>query len=162
MNNKLFIFLDLEQTVIDSWETMNFLFNRASMIKNAIDLMGELAPDKEIVLGIMSWAVWNHNDLESFNEELRKPLEDFFERPINITWTMEDWFAASVHSGTRVNSNIADFFDSFTKEDVLFKMRNHDMFKEQALVLFDDAVEDMFLIKGKFSANTINVSKFEL
>lgn len=160
MNNKLFIFLDLEQTLIDSWETMDFLFNRASIIKNAIDLMGEMAPDKEIVLGLMSWAVWNQGDLEKFNKMLRKPLEDFFERPISIAWTMEDWFAASVNAGSRINSNKDDFFEAFTKEDVLFKMRNHAMFKDQALVLFDDAVEDMFLTKGKFTANAVNVSKF--
>ena len=75
------MFLDLEETVIDDWQRKNFI--NINKIKNIID---DFNPD---YLHIFSAAIWDINDVNEFNNELRDSLESILKRKVNCVVSME-------------------------------------------------------------------------
>lgn len=135
----MILFLDLEETLIDLWETRNTLVSNVERIREEFLLTREAPP----VLGLMSWAVWNDQDKSIFNDELRKPLEDSLGMTFadEFVFSMDDW-ARQLERCTRKKMARGDLFSLFGKQEVLFSMSRHShLFHNQKVVLVDDAVE---------------------
>lgn len=79
--NPIHLFIDLEETVIDNWFNKNFI--NIDKIKNMID---DLNPDH---LHIFSAAIWDINDVNEFNNKLRKNLQILLNRKIENVISME-------------------------------------------------------------------------
>jgi len=132
MNTKKpLILLDLEQTVIPSW-------NDRWVDPHAITkILATVAHQRitDFSLGLMSWAVWHEADLEVFREDLQKPLEDALGAPFELVWGMPQW-AEEVFLTTRRKVSIHDLFDMMGKHEVLMACRSSP--KLQRTVLFFD------------------------
>lgn len=76
------LFLDLEETIIDNWESKNII--NIDKIKNTIDYSN---PDH---LHIYSAAIWDSNDVTEFNNKLRDNLEILLKRKLirSYQWNM--------------------------------------------------------------------------
>lgn len=129
--NKPLILLDLEQTVIPSWNDRWIDPHAITKINATIASMGI----KDFSLGLMSWAVWHAEDLQVFREELQKPLEDALGAPFELVWGMPEW-AEEVFLTTRRKVSIHDLFDMMGKHEVLMACRGSP--KLQRTVLFFD------------------------
>lgn len=167
MDTQLTFFLDLEETVIDEWRTHNFLEERATAIKNAMDdiigireeIIGE---SLTVQVGIMSWAIETMRDIVTFNETMREGLESFFDMTFNdrLIWTVSDW-----HSAINCNSPFQltndDFADFGGKENTLFWLRNapESDLPLGSIWVFDDVVSHMDKIISKNRTITLVNSK---
>lgn len=134
------VFLDLEETVIASWDDQTLLPGRIAHIKEFLD--GATAHDG-VEIGLASWAVWNDRDKSQFNNNLREDLENALGHKFDdrFVWSMDDWAKELfVHTGKLMERS--ELFDIFGKEEVLIKMaRCHPLFSDKNVLLFDDRVE---------------------
>lgn len=132
------VFLDLEETLIDSWDEGNTLLFNVEKVKSLLTNVGA----STVTLGLMSWAVWDSKDKFTFNEKFRKPLEDAlgFQFDTNFVWSMEDWqHEASKATGKFLTKE--DLFDVCGKQELLFLMRNCKKFTNKHVHLVDDKVD---------------------
>jgi hypothetical protein len=156
------VLLDLEETVIDSWDDPVWQF-KGQQVKKF--LHGEWLPHPtpmQCKLGIMSWAIWDHRDIDTFNKHHREWLEGClnFKFDDDLIFSMDDW-ARAVFEETRCKVSRQDLFDVCKKEDVLFKLRNSSMFHHTATWLIDDAVNKHDIIeclenRSKFYIRNVN------
>ena len=132
----MILFLDLEETLIDSWDNGWLLPANIACIRKKF-------ADKAPIVGLMSWAVWNLVDKQTFNKKMRKELENALGVPFNdnFIWSMSDWADKLLQfNGKKISQQ--DLFDCFSKHEVLFMLsRTHPEFKRHNVVLIDDAVE---------------------
>lgn len=132
MNTKKpLILLDLEQTVIPSWNDR--WIDPLAITKILATVANQRI--KDFSLGLMSWAVWDDADIQVFREELQKPLEDALGAPFELVWGMPQW-AEEVFLTTRRKVSIHDLFDMMGKHEVLMACRSSP--KLQRTVLFFD------------------------
>jgi hypothetical protein len=134
--NTMLVFLDLEETVLDNWDDANMLMGNVRWLQKRLALVN-------CTLGLMSWAVWDEKDKTKFNSEMRPMLEEALGMPFDnrFVWSMDEW-AEQVfkHHGKKVSRQ--DLFDLMGKQEVLFVLsRCHPDFKDNNLLLVDDAVE---------------------
>lgn len=132
----MLVFLDLEKTVIKSWDEPFILWNNVDKIK---DLLKEV----QVELGLMSWAVWDARDLEIFNRTMRPGIEEALGIKFNdrLVWSMDDW-ANNVFRFHNKKVSRADLFDMFGKQEVLFVLSGcFPEFNGKNVLLVDDAVE---------------------
>lgn len=137
MNRKHIIFLDLELTVIHSWEDPVVLMHNIERMREGIPANAEI--------GLMSWAVWNNKDKDKFNNTLRSEIEEALGHKFSdkFVWSMDDWCAELAKNSVK-KLNREDLFDCFSKHEVLFMMsRCHPEFRNSNVVLIDDTVEHM-------------------
>jgi len=130
------IFLDLEETLIESWDIPDWLPDNAEAIKTFIQSLHGPAQ-----FGIMSWAIWNERDREAFIKKLMCPIEDGLgiEFQNSLILTMEDWAQLVLsQSGLRV---AYDEVAHFGKETILFWLRHAKDFPKGEIFLIDDTVE---------------------
>ena len=64
MERPTLVLLDLEETVVDDWQSRNFLFHKMERVKRFLEQF------KPFTLGLMSWAVYDDADLRVFHDEL--------------------------------------------------------------------------------------------
>lgn len=154
---KCFVFLDLEETCIDSWESKLLLLKKLDAIeeflngkeirvpgkKGAPDVVSPATPKLNLHLGLMSWAVWNEDDKHAFNRNLRPHLESLLKRKFDdrYVWSMDDWAKqALLHCKKKLTRE--DLFDCFGKPELLFMLsRAHPDFYDSIIFLIDDAYE---------------------
>jgi len=131
------VLLDLEQTVIDSWENRVFLMHNLEAIKSS----GILTPDTTV--GLMSWAIWDYNDSRIVIDELIPPLEEVLDIQIDrsLPMSMEE-YAADILSYRKLRLSAEDMFDMFKKEEVLLSLaRFCPKFSDLEIILIDDVAD---------------------
>lgn len=153
-----FVFLDLEETVINNWEDQQFLLSNIDKIEEKLNgrtlrfpplkaggetIESPAAPIINLRLGLMSWAVWDEKDKQSFNKNIRPHLETMLRRRFDdsVVWSMDDW-ADQLLKYRHKKVDRADLFDLLNKPEVLFMLMNkHPEFKNSFVFLIDDAFE---------------------
>lgn len=136
-NSTVLVLVDLEQTLIESWEEPFLLRGRAALIRDF------LAAHPEAELGLMSWAVYHDHDLATFRQRLQPDLEAFLGRCFAPRWTLHlDQWGLELGRCTRKQLSREDLFDLFGKAEVFLMLaRFHPEWAGQEVVLFDDAFE---------------------
>lgn len=156
MNSKNIIFLDLELTVIHSWEDPVLLMFNFEKIRGIL-------PENAHV-GLMSWAVWDKKDKDKFNQSLRGEIEDALGIKFSdeLLWSMDDWCSELAKNSVKKLTR-EDLFDCFTKHEVLFMMsRCHPAFRNSNVQLIDDTVEHMLFWHStatNCACKTLNVAE---
>jgi len=135
------VFLDLEETVIESWNNPDWLSLKADIIREVINVLKR--ENTTVQLGLMSWAVWDDADKKVFNKKLREPIEQSLKLEFSddLILSMDDWIQlVMVNSGMRLSR--ADVHDLSSKETILFWLRDakHD-FPTGSIILIDDAIK---------------------
>lgn len=129
------VFLDLEETVMDDWNSGLFLPRKLDAVRKF------LTDNNVTTVGLMSWAVWDERDKARFNAEFREDLERNLNVTFDLVWSMDDW-ANEVFKHFNKKLSRQDLFDMFSKPEVLFALgRTHPLFANETVVLVDDAVE---------------------
>lgn len=139
MASQRIVFLDLEETCIDTWHEARLLPNNLRKIRSI------LRPDD--VLGLMSWAVHNSQDLEEFNNVMRQPIESRIGHAFDssLVLDMHGFHRLLVaHTGKRLERS--DMFDLFDKQQILMLLARSRLWSNTEIVLIDDTVDpDMHL-----------------
>lgn len=132
----MIVLLDLEKTVIESWDEPFILWNNVDKIKHLLE-------EVQVKLGLMSWAVWDAKDKEIFNRTMRPGIEEALGLKFDdsLVWSMDDW-AENVFKFHNKKVSRADLFDMFGKQEVLFVLSSClPAFNGKNVLLLDDAVE---------------------
>lgn len=155
------VFLDLEETIIDSWQS--------GLLVNVQVLREFLEKNNVTEIGIFSFAVYNDRDLEIFNRD-HKP---FIEKALNVTVTSCVTVEQMQKSDTKFTGiffdNISDFISVRGKKDAFINFVNANIKFDKAM-LIDDVVPNMTIrfndlnkeielvnvlkLAGKFVVNT--------
>lgn len=139
----MLVLLDLEDTLIHTWEQPDLLPHLVARVQ------GVLAQYPDASVGLMSWAVYHAKDLATFRTQLQAPLEAVLGRSFDPTWTlsMDDWARAIFACSGKLLSR-EDLFDLFSKlETFLFLARHLPAWKDETVILLDDAVPETFLLQ---------------
>lgn len=173
MNRQWTIFLDLEETLIESWSDRTLLVNKIAAIdqfvkRTLIDsrqTVGRRFANPPLSMprfGLMSWAVWNDKDKKDFQDEIQLWLEEQMKIVFNqeLILSMDDWITL-VRRNTVMNLSRQDLFDISSKETVLFWLRNAtEGFPDGEITLIDDVVDHNTVITSDSRKITIlNVDK---
>ncbi len=152
-----FVFLDLEETVIDDWSTRNFLVRnidkieaflngRDVVIKNGNKpIVSPATPLLNMRLGLMSWAVWDSRDKAIFVNEIQPELEKMLGCKFDPSyiWSMDDW-AKAILGNFNKKIDRDDMYDLYGKPEVLIALaRTNPEFKNSTIFLIDDAYEHL-------------------
>lgn len=156
-----FVFLDLEDTVIKEWSSnptflienlrkIDVFLNGRDIHFKASNYTSPATPMQNLKLGLMSWAVWNSDDKEMFNQELRPVLELNLKRKFDedLIWSMDDWANELLKcSGKKLSRE--DLFDIFGKPEMLTNLaRKHERFRNSTIFLIDDAYEHQMTFRS--------------
>lgn len=131
-NTNTQVFLDLEETVIDSWGS-GLLIN-IQKVRSWLQQFGSKKP-----VHIFSFAVWDQQDQQEFEQRLRAPLEQALDTHVITVPSVED--LAREHfrvTGTRWES-VTDFISHVGKPGGFEFWAEH-RFTGSHCVLLDDVV----------------------
>lgn len=155
-----FVFLDLEETIIDTWQDGNILGHGVDRICEFINgkdkwfqnntILAPATPLLNMKLGLMSWAVWDHKDKEAFNTRFRPHLEQLLDCKFDdrFVLSMDDW-AQLIFRHFNKKFSRQDLFDIFSKPEVLFALaRTNPDFHKSTVFLIDDAYEHLMTFKS--------------
>ena len=128
------VLLDLEETVIDSWEKRNALPENLDKIRRFLK-----SNDR---LGLMSWAVWDTKDKNDFQQNLQLGIEQALEHSFEkeLIFSMHD-FSDVILKKKRKWVSRDDMFDLFGKEECLLQMLRLEQFNDWDIYLIDDCVD---------------------
>lgn len=101
MDPKFRVFLDLEQTVIDNWDS--------GMLINSTAVRGFLAEHQVKQFDVFSFAVWNQPDLDTFERLHRRALERSLDATVQTVPTVEQMMLADTGLTGVVFENVSDF-----------------------------------------------------
>jgi len=152
------IFLDLEETIIDAWDSRIFLLNNIADIKTFINGNFNF---NSVELGIFSFAIWNEEDKEDFNKNLKNIIQDLFELPIideNIV-TVTD-IGDLLSKKLFVNLLPFELINIWGKEKAFFDWVSlTDQKRTKRFILIDDIVRNLTIKNNTFGEEThlINV-----
>lgn len=153
----MLVLVDLEETLIESWEEPFLLPGRASLVRNFL----QQHPQAE--LGLMSWAVYHDRDLGVFHQNLQADLEQLLERKFSPRWTLHlDHWGQELLQSTRKHIPRSELFDIFGKAEVFLALaRHHPEWRDREVVLFDDAFDDLTIeVPGRGTrAQIINIKR---
>lgn len=137
----MLVLVDLEETLIKSWQEPHLLPGRATMVKDF------LIAHPGAQMGLMSWAVYHDRDMQVFCEDMQPMLETFLEHTFSRRWTLPlDRWGQELFGCTGKRLPREELFDVFGKVDVLLALaRHHPEWVGQEVVLFDDAFGDLTL-----------------
>ena len=151
------LLLDLENTIIEDWS-------------EAPNLLGDSYPElKEWVgshvvqnarVGLLSWAIWNDDDLIKFNKRFRPVIEDghgfkfddslIFNRDKLLT-KFQGWKRMPFLDGD-------DFMSFFNKRIVCEELWLHEFSEPETKIVFlDDTVPDMVLKHSTIKNNSLEL-----
>lgn len=138
------IFLDLEETVIESWYNPIFLAAKIKHIRQQIALAKQMYGDIKS-LNIFSFAIIDDNDLNEFNRSLREDIERIFQIPISdvFIFSEENAFELAKKAGIMVlkTDKISDVFLRNQKEEI-FDLYTQHKYVGEINILFDDMVSN--------------------
>lgn len=150
------LFLDLEGTIIDTFETGNLTSNH-KVIK-------EFIKDNDFdEVHLFSFAIYGDKDITTFNDAcFRGWLENTFDIVFNDAILSVDKIMKICNTQLKINMNREDFFD-FMKKDIAFRLvcEADPYFKECDCFLLDDMVKNTSLFVDNRIINTINVTEFK-
>jgi len=98
------VFLDLEETVIESWNNPDWLSLKVDIIREVINVLKR--ENTTVQLGLMSWAVFDDADKETFNRRFRGHIEDALQLEFSddLILSMDDWIQlVMMNSGMRLS-----------------------------------------------------------
>lgn len=145
MKEDIEIFFDLEETLINDFEE-GFIRNL-----NPIKIFLENNNIKEI--NIFSFAIWNDDDLETFDKWHRKGIEDNFDIIIKDVFTVEN-IAKEILKLTGLSLEVTEVITMFGKEKSFMDFVKSKNFSKSVLV--DDMIETGLFLR-KNSCKFINV-----
>ena len=137
MDTKTFkIFLDLEQTIITSWDE--------GLLCNATRVRDFLADQKTKTFTVFSFAVWNNKDQATFEKIHRRPLERALDCRVKHCPSVEDFMKADTSlTGVHFNS-VTDFVSIRGKVGAFTNWVRFNGIKHAILV--DDVVPNVDII----------------
>jgi hypothetical protein len=149
--NKI-IFFDLENTLIPDW-----FEDRNSLIFLQHPILREwIVNQLPFRAGLFSFAVWDDQDVITFNKTLRKQIEQklFFEFEDDLILTkreVKDW----INEWMKTPWNTADDNSSTFKKDGLMQLIWRFKFNQDdtQIILLDDTVDDMLIQRTTFLPN---------
>jgi hypothetical protein len=136
-------FLDLEQTIIDSWEGREII--NVGPIKRWLHANGADS------VNIFSFAIWTDEDKQNFDQYIRPRIERYLELPI-LSWpSIEDMMRADFdHTGVHFDRGHerTEFINMRGKKDAFI---NYVLCKVdfKRAVLIDDVVQDITITHRK-------------
>lgn len=102
MDSKFKIFLDLEETVIDSWQSGMLI--RSSQVRDF------LKEQNATNVTIFSFAVWDSNDQQVFDKQHRRALQKSLDTGIVLVPTVQDFMAADTKlTGVNWHGDVTEF-----------------------------------------------------
>lgn len=139
------IYLDLEETIIDDWNSGNFLPHNIRAIKNNIRELENYYGEKVEHINIFSFAIVNKSDIELFNKIFRDDIEKIFDKEIKNVVICDNKLLQRLlkPKGVQVSHDEAvqdvltinpkaQYFDLYVK----------DKYPGEISVLFDDMVDN--------------------
>jgi hypothetical protein len=149
------VFIDLESTVIDTWDSMNLYGAGIRQIKNFLDF----SVDEIDELFIFSYAVYDIDDQIFFKKHIKPLLEEVFKVKVNMPLTIKEYMViANGCLGLKMSQE--DFFD-FMKKDIFFPIFIQWYAKDKPwdkYVLFDDMVINMKVSNENYTIHMIQVN----
>lgn len=144
--------------MIESWTTPEWLCDRIVTIKTIIqDSTGE------VDLGLMSWAVFNDDEMSEFNELIRPKLEIILGMDFSPEWllSVSDWVKhVRQAKGLRFTEN--ELVEILDKETVLFWLFQCDAFDFDEVILIDDAVtHNLVALHNSKSLKILNIKQLK-
>jgi len=154
------IFLDLENTIIDSWDNPVFLEEKIDFIKNKLQKFDS----EEKTLILFSFAVDNNHSLNIFNERLKYEIENLFNLQFSkiVLFSKDNLFKIAKQAFNiepLVDDNINDIFFGNTKEQIFEALVLKEHLNETS-ILFDDTVSNS--IKEVFEDNIFSSKSTKL
>lgn len=140
--NTLILF-DLEQTLIDDWSSRELWDQRNPAIKKWLASMGPFAA------GLLSFAVWDAQDLNEFNRCLRAPIEQAFGFEFNeqFLFIKNDLLARARVWERKPFLDSSDFDDFFNKRKIVEDLwLNEFQQPHTQVVLLDDTVPNICVV----------------
>lgn len=139
---KKILFLDLEGTVIDAWETGNII--AIPEFQKVKEYIKDFEPDE---IHIFSYAIWNEKDEDDFENIHKVFIEENFDIEINKWYSIKHFISVS----EKIYKCMMDAgdFHSFNKKQVFFPLFCNEEFKNCRCMLLDDTVEDDDIVFGK-------------
>lgn len=102
MNSKPKIFLDLEETVIDSWQS--------GLLVNSHKVRDFLADQQVSNVTIFSFAVWNDEDQKTFAKEHQRSLQKALDTHVAECPTVQDFMQADTRlTGVHWHGDVTEF-----------------------------------------------------
>lgn len=150
------VLLDLEMTLIRSWDDPQLLLSNIEKIKQLIP--------KNARLGLFSWAIYDDRDLERFEKQLQPVIEEHLGICFDdgLLWSMDDICQQLAWYGRKVLTR-EDLFDCFGKAEILFLLtRCHPSFTGCQVSLIDDTVEHGLIwhsLQNGCTAQLINIDR---
>lgn len=142
------LLLDLEKTLVESFEEPWFIVPNIDKITSVIQSL-----DGTVAIGCMSWAFWNWTASEkliwSSIKECLVEHNSVFDLPTFAEWSVQEWSRKILlHNKIMLDEN--EICQIFSKEDVLFKLRNLPDFEQfDKIILIDDVVQHDLTFNGK-------------
>jgi len=154
------IFLDLENTIIDSWDNPVFLEEKIRFIKNKLNDFNS----KEKTLILFSFAVDDNHSLNIFNERLKHKIEDLFSLQFSkiVLFSKDNLFRIAKQAFNiepLIDDSINDIFLGNTKEQIFEALVLKEHLNETS-ILFDDTVSNS--IKEVFEDSNFNCKSTKL
>lgn len=137
------VFLDLEDTIIDTWDSGN--------LRNVLRIKGWLDTQAETVeeLRVFSFAIWNDAHKDHFDTSMRKGIEEALERPI-VEWLSVEEMATMAQARTGLNwtQDITDTLDfmQIMGKDGAFKEVCLSRERDGNCTLIDDAIPYQMIV----------------
>lgn len=139
------VMLDLEETCIDTWESMTLLDDNLLSINAALhniktDLLKEY-DSVEIRVGIFSFAIWNQQEKEEFFNKLHTLLSNAISNEISksLVFTLEE--IKNKTNARYLTCDSIEYFQFNTKQDAFIKWARN-MPNVDIVALIDDSVTD--------------------
>jgi hypothetical protein len=137
MNNSFNVFLDLEDTVLDDWES--------GLLVNTEKVKTFLHSLSVTEFTVFSFAVWDESDVEVFNQRHKSLLETSLQVKVKSCPTLKDFMSADVkHTGVRF-VQLHEFISVRGKVDA-FRTWCDVHYPDQNCVLVDDTVPNLDLL----------------
>lgn len=131
------VLFDLEETLIESWENPRLLHEENPSIQKWLSTLGAFQS------GLLSFAVWDEKDLNTFNKTLREPLEKTFgiEFSDPLMFIKTDLLIKNRVWENKPFLDMNDFDDFFKKDTTMFALwKNEFQRPNTRVILLDDKV----------------------
>lgn len=148
------VFIDLEDTVINNWYDKQFLYWNNAKIAEYI------SNQNVSTVNIFSYAIWNDDDIQEFEKELKQPLEYEFGKVITLYPSVQQIAKEALIFDNNKYDNEFDFIATNSKQFGFPKYilsRNKDITEPSKFVLFDDSVFNMVVTANNVTIELIKV-----
>ena len=157
MDTKTHFFFDLEETLITDWHDP--VLTNVQRVREWIKANGVTEA------GIFSWAIWDEKDVNKFNLEMKRWLEDAFGFKVTQVVIKRDAVAiAAKHKGLRFDINdpldVADMASIFGKHGIFTEFCFATFQVDCTCVLLDDVVPNrtIFDHNSNLTVKLVNVT----